>query len=102
MTDTPNTGLTPEQEAGLRAHIVGMIRLMGFIVVPAALYERARELLPEVADKIVKSERLPTDPRARGRGRRGGEGCHPRCSGAYASCHAQAEGTERADVARHG
>lgn len=32
---------------------------MGQIVVPDAFFEKARELLPEVADKIIKSERLP-------------------------------------------
>ncbi len=43
----------------LRQETLWLIRHMGQLVVPAQLYERARQLLPEVADKIIKSEMLP-------------------------------------------
>lgn len=48
-----------QSDETLRQHLICMITSMGYIVVPATLYERALELLPEVADKIVKSERIP-------------------------------------------
>lgn len=47
-----------EQER-LRLETVAMVRAMGRLIVPAHLFEQARALLPEVADLIVKSERLP-------------------------------------------
>ena len=46
-------------DEALRQHVIGMIKEMGYIVVPPAIYEQARSLLPEVADKIIKSEKLP-------------------------------------------
>lgn len=42
-----------------RRETIAMIRMMGRIVVPERLYDKARRLFPEVADLIVKDERLP-------------------------------------------
>ncbi len=48
-----------EEDELLRSHLIGMIEAMGYIVVPPWLYDHAVWLLPQVADKIVKSDRLP-------------------------------------------
>lgn len=45
----------------LRREIIGIVELMGAVVVPSPLYEKARALLPELADKIIKSERMPAE-----------------------------------------
>ena len=42
----------------LRRELLAMIKQMGQIIVPDVMYEEARALLPEVADKIVKAEML--------------------------------------------
>jgi len=54
--------IMPESNDELsRLRLVGIVRVMDQLVVPASRYEQARKLLPEVADKIIKSEMLMTD-----------------------------------------
>lgn len=52
-----------DDERALRAHLLWMIEQMDFVVVPPQLFEQAKALLPEVADKIVKSGKLPVSGR---------------------------------------
>lgn len=41
-----------------RKHLLGMIGLMGYIVVPSAIYAEAVALLPEVAGQIIEAKKL--------------------------------------------
>lgn len=45
-------------DAALRANIIWMVETMGQIVLPPELAAKARELIPEIRDKIVVAERL--------------------------------------------
>lgn len=45
----------------LRAHLLSVIEQMDYVVVPPHLFEQARALLPEVADKTIMSKKLPVN-----------------------------------------